>query len=415
MTETRKRRVKDQKETKVNPSENGTGEEKVASKKIIKSRISKLKEYREKTGTRYVLTACKFLIVVIVIPPFLNYAALQREVSILKPDGELYDIGWGQKLFLSCKGKGAPTVVLDAPTGMNSDVWSLVVDKVAKYSTVCVYDRAGLGFSDRPYQNRTESDGQESNSNYRNRWFPFTGERMVEDLHQLITRSSDHPKPFLLVGAELGALVAQFYAHMFESDIMGLILINPLSEDLFLQDNGIWTHNWFGHMVPSFQTIQLGAALGLTRLSIMLGYLQHPMYMSPEISEETVKRQKYLMCYPRHLSTVVDEHHFINQTFSQFRTAKMIRKLAENITVTVITGNYYDEQMPGPLNKAWAKSEQNLISKTYPHSQHIVVNGGDRHLLYQKPDAIVEPIRKAVKLWRSKNSNNEDKFSAKSS
>ena len=23
--------------------------------------------------------------------------------------GEMYDIGWGQKLFMSCKGKGAPT------------------------------------------------------------------------------------------------------------------------------------------------------------------------------------------------------------------------------------------------------------------------------------------------------------------
>lgn len=34
-----------------------------------------------------------------------------------------------------------------------------------------------------------------------------------------------------------------------------------------------------------------------------------------------------------------------------YRTAKMIRKIPENITVTVITGNYYDEQMPGPLNK----------------------------------------------------------------
>jgi len=39
---------------------------------------------------------------------------------------------------------------------------------------------------------------------------------MVEDLHQLISQSSDQPKPFLMVGAELGALVAQFYARMFE-------------------------------------------------------------------------------------------------------------------------------------------------------------------------------------------------------
>jgi len=36
------------------------------------------------------------------------------------------------------------------------------------------------------------------------------------------------------------------------------------------------------------------------------------------------------------------------------------------------------------------------------------VNGGDRHLLYQKPDTIVEPIRKLVKAWRAKNSKVEE-------
>ena len=44
-------------------------------------------------------------------------------------------------------------------------------------------------------------------------------------------------------------------------------------------------------MVPSYQTVQLGAALGVTRLSIMLGLLQHPMYSSEIISEDTVHRQ----------------------------------------------------------------------------------------------------------------------------
>jgi len=50
--------------------------------------------------------------------------------------GELYDIGWGQKLYLSCKGSGAPTVILDAPTGLTSDAWGLVVEKIAKYTRV---------------------------------------------------------------------------------------------------------------------------------------------------------------------------------------------------------------------------------------------------------------------------------------
>lgn len=39
---------------------------------------------------------------------------------------------------------------------------------------------------------------------------------MVEDLHRLVTLSSQQPRPLILVGAELGALVAQFYTHIYE-------------------------------------------------------------------------------------------------------------------------------------------------------------------------------------------------------
>lgn len=42
------------------------------------------------------------------------------------------------------------SVILDAPTGMSSDVWALVQPELAKVTKVCVYDRAGLGFSERP-------------------------------------------------------------------------------------------------------------------------------------------------------------------------------------------------------------------------------------------------------------------------
>lgn len=40
--------------------------------------------------------------------------------------------------------------------------------------------------------------------------------RMADDLNKLITTSSQEPQPFILVGAELGALVAQFYTQMFD-------------------------------------------------------------------------------------------------------------------------------------------------------------------------------------------------------
>ena len=47
----------------------------------------------------------------------------------------------------------------------------------------------------------------------------------------------------------------------------------------------------FGHILPSYQTIQLGAALGLTRFAIMLGLLNHPLFTVAGMAEDTVKRQ----------------------------------------------------------------------------------------------------------------------------
>ncbi len=39
---------------------------------------------------------------------------------------------------------------MDSPIGMNSDIWLPIQDKLSKMTKVCVYDRAGLGMSERP-------------------------------------------------------------------------------------------------------------------------------------------------------------------------------------------------------------------------------------------------------------------------
>ncbi|XP_061174489.1 uncharacterized protein LOC133183563 [Saccostrea echinata] len=348
------------------------------------------------------LKAVQILILVTLVPPFLNYAALQKEATELKPvHGQLYDIAWGQKIFKMCHGKGPPTVILDAPTGMTSDVWELVWPKIAKISRVCVYDRAGLGFSERPVMNYSQTDGQDAKSNARNRWHPFTVERMADDLNKLITTSSQEGQPFILVGAELGALVAQFYTQMFDNQVAGMLLINPLSDDLFERDSGSWKAHWFGNLIPSFQSMQLGAALGLVRLALLVGLINQPL-TGTNIPEDVINRQKHFLCHPKHLSSVVDEYHFMNESFSQIRTMRMLKAVPSNVSVTVLSGNYYDELMPSHLNKAWAKSEQNLLTKYYPRAKHIVINSSDRHMLYRNPDAISEQVIKMIKQVRNK-------------
>ncbi|XP_064642934.1 uncharacterized protein LOC135497133 [Lineus longissimus] len=361
-------------------------------------------------------TFFKYFLLIILIPPFLNYASLQREATHLKPKvGELYDIGWGQRLFLSCIGKGAPTVILDAPTGMSSDVWFLVQQKVAKYTKVCIYDRGGLGFSDRPVyvrSNTTEPTEEEkeddpteeesffSRKSSGSRWAEFTVERMADDLSKLITVSSEQPKPFILVGSEMGALVARFYTQLYESDVSDVILVDPLVENLFTHDSGVWSQFWFGHLLPSFQSLQLAAATGLTRIALLFHLIEQPI-TGNLVPEEVITRQKHLLCHPRHLSSVVDEHHFINDSFAQISLLYNMKSFPSNVSVTVITGNYYDEQLPSALNKAWAKSNQHLISTLHPQSKYIVVNGGDHRMLYRMPDAISDPIIRTVKQYKA--------------
>src|SRR5260370_27620133 len=64
---------------------------------------------------------------------------------------QMIDVG-GYRLYINCAGnssKGSPTVVMDAG-GFNSlETWNKVAPEIAKFARVCVYDRAGLGKSER--------------------------------------------------------------------------------------------------------------------------------------------------------------------------------------------------------------------------------------------------------------------------
>ncbi|XP_071942473.1 uncharacterized protein [Antedon mediterranea] len=340
------------------------------------------------------LNVGKYIVLLMFLPAILNHAALIREAQyLMPPGGELYDIGWGQKLFLLCNGTGPPTVLLESPTGMSSDVWYFIQPQLAKVARVCVYDRAGIGFSERAPRN--SSDGNNSLMGD-SRAEEFTVERMADDLHQLLTVSSDQPQPFIFVGSELGSLIARFYTQLYENEISDLVLIDPLVEGLFGIDEGIWGKFWFDHLIPSYQSLQLSAAIGASRIGLLLNLMNQPIKNS-DLPEDVEYRQKYLMCQPHHLSTVVDEHYFINESLSQIRTAWRIKPFPKHVGVTVITGNYYDEQLPNTLNKAWAKAQQNLISNLHPGSKHILLNGADHTMPYRNPKALLEPITRIIR------------------
>jgi pimeloyl-ACP methyl ester carboxylesterase len=123
---------------------------------------------------------------------------------------QLVDIG-GRKMNLYCSGQGATTVVFDAPSGEAGWNWFRVQPAVARRTRACVFDRAGLGFSDPAKR-------------------PNTSENVAEDLHKLLTGAGVKP-PYVLVGNSLGGANVQVYAYRYPAEVKGLVLVEPQHED----------------------------------------------------------------------------------------------------------------------------------------------------------------------------------------
>lgn len=333
----------------------------------------------------------KILLLVIFIPPFLNYASLQREEQELRPkDAQLIDIGLDQKISLICKGQGQPVVMLDAPTGMSSDIWHHVQESVSQTTKVCAYDRVGLGFSRRALQNDT--------TGVEKVWRLSTTGRMVDDLHRLV-QAAEIATPFILVGAELGALNSRFYTHVYDTQVSDLVLINPIPEDVFEEET--WQQYWYTRLVPSLQMMQLSAATGVSRLLLILRLLE-PSFSGDGVSGELLQRQKYLLSNPAHQSSTVDEHYFLNESASQVREISKFKLLSSRISVSVIVGDSFDEQLPAHLNQVFADVQRKGLKRVYPQAKLIHIQGVDRHMISKKASSVSKHLLELVSKRQTK-------------
>ncbi|XP_057690197.1 uncharacterized protein si:dkey-122a22.2 [Corythoichthys intestinalis] len=340
--------------------------------------------------TSVLMNIGKCLLLIIIIPPFLNYASLQREGQMLLPkDGQIIDVGLGQRMHLLCKGEGKPVVILDSPTGMSSDIWFNVQESVATLTKVCTYDRMGLGFSKRLMQN--ETTGTEKV------WGKSTTGQMVDDLHRLLL-AAGIAMPFILVGSEIGTLNGRFYSHIHDVQVTDLVLIDPIPEDIFKEEQ--WKEYWYGKLLPSLQAKQFSAASGLSRLLIILGAIEPTI--KENVSAEIIQRQKYFLSNPAHQSSSVDEHYFMNESAAQVRDITRYKPLSSRTSVSVITGDCFDQKIPHHLNKMVSKLQKKFLEESYQSVHHIHIKDVDRRMIYKKPSAISQYLRKLVNQRQAK-------------
>jgi pimeloyl-ACP methyl ester carboxylesterase len=119
--------------------------------------------------------------------------------------GQLIDVG-GHRLHLNCTGSGNPTVVLEAGGGEMSSNLGWITPAVARNTRVCVYDRAGRGWSE-------PADT------------PQDGTQIATDLHTLLQRGGV-PGPYVLAGHSFGGLYVLTYADRYPGEVAGMVLVD---------------------------------------------------------------------------------------------------------------------------------------------------------------------------------------------
>ena len=159
--------------------------------------------------------------------------------------GQLIDIG-GHRLHLHCAGSGTPTVLLESGLGETAAYWGWISPAVASDTRVCVYDRAGRGWSD-PVS------------------VPQDGVAVATDLHMLLDRAHV-PGPFVLVGHSSGAQYVRIFAGRYPEQVAGMVLLDGQPAEAF---EGLpWYPMFYSVFHRIFAVLPTLARLGVGRVLV---------------------------------------------------------------------------------------------------------------------------------------------------
>ncbi len=133
------------------------------------------------------------------------HGALALDPAAFAPPGSFVSLET-HRLYYDCKGSGLPRVLIDYGIAGAAIEWGKVQQALAADTTVCVYDRAGYGWSD---------PGPS----------PRTAAQAASEIAAL-AKAAGWQGPLLLVGHSFGGLDVRTYAAQHPDAVAGLVLLD---------------------------------------------------------------------------------------------------------------------------------------------------------------------------------------------
>lgn len=132
-----------------------------------------------------------------------------RDDARYPPPGRLVDVD-GHRMHIHCQGQGSPTVIVEQGIGAQPLSWAPLNQRLAEITTVCAYDRAGMGYSD-PLDHFTVAS------------------EVAARLHSLLANAGIDDD-IVLVGWSAGGMYAREYYRRYPARVKGMVLVDSSHE-----------------------------------------------------------------------------------------------------------------------------------------------------------------------------------------
>jgi pimeloyl-ACP methyl ester carboxylesterase len=259
--------------------------------------------------------------------------------------GQLIDVG-GHRLHLHCTGSGSPTVVLEPGLGEISSIFGWIAPAVARDTRVCVYDRAGRGWSE-------SGPG------------PQDGVQIATDLHTLLDHAQI-PGPYVLAGHSFGGLYVLAFAARYPDQVAGLVLLDSTAPaPSTTPPDTAGSYSVLGRALSVLPTL---ARLGGTRLVCFSSYSSLP----PQARDE----ERASCATPRQARSAIDE---LGESTTAMAQAKALTDFAGKPLAVVTAGSGHDAD--------WLSAQDDLATLSTNTTHRVVPSATHASLLEAESDA----------------------------
>jgi pimeloyl-ACP methyl ester carboxylesterase len=274
--------------------------------------------------------------------------------------GQLVDVG-GYKMHLDCAGRGTPTVVLDSGLGDSYLSWQKVQPQIAHFTRVCSYDRAGLGYSDSSPRSRTSRD-------------------FAEEVHTLLHKAGI-PPPYVLVGHSMGGFDVRLYAGLYCNEIAGMVLVDsshPEQKKRFPPALNDMDATWLREQ----EFMEFTMPFGIPRL---LGFCGN----DGEI--------RAAECNFHSARESVAELKAVSESAAQAATAGKLGDMPLAVLSEDPDKPQPDlpEDLIKPASDAWQQMQKEL-ARLSTRSTHVIAKNSGHFIQFDRPDIVIEAVRKVV-------------------